>query len=246
MAVKTTIGANLLSLPAAGSRKLVAFGDSIAAGFGLDDETKNYLYLFSKNIGASYQNFAVSGYDSGDLLKLLTSPGTAEVAAVASANIIVLSIGGNDILHQKDLMINTLKNVYLNHGDWFTPEVDAIYAQFEKNFASCLDALRAQNPGAVILLQTVYNPAQKQGYYVAVVNVAKGVGKYLDRLNESIKKVCAGRADVYVIDDAERMNKDADNFYSLKQDFDIHPTEHGHASLAAIYTKDFNQLLSKS
>ena len=229
------------SLPSAGSRNVVVFGDSIAAGYGLDDQSKNYVNIFSTNIGATLKNDAVSGYDSSNLLELLK--GGSVSSDIIRANIIILSIGGNDILHQKTLMISTIKQAALHGGDYFTDDINAIYTNFESNLRACIGAIRTLNPNAVIIIQTVYNPVLKQGYKVSAFNVAKLVNRYIVKLNDSIINVCTGMPNVCIFNVADEMNKDADNFYKANEDFDIHPTVHGHASLAAIYTKDFNSLV---
>jgi molecular chaperone GrpE len=40
---------------------------------------------------------------------------------------------------------------------------------------------------------------------------------------------------------ADGMNKDADNFYNLKTDFDIHPTRKGHFTLSELFTEYYNE-----
>lgn len=50
--------------------------------------------LFSDNIGAVLNNDAVSGYDSGEVLKSLSDGKTA--ADIKNADAIVVSVGGND------------------------------------------------------------------------------------------------------------------------------------------------------
>ena len=67
----------ITSFPPYGGRVVTAIGDSIAAGYGLDSQEDNYLTLFSDNIGAVLNNDAVSGYDSGEVLKSLSDEKTA-------------------------------------------------------------------------------------------------------------------------------------------------------------------------
>jgi hypothetical protein len=44
-------------------------------------------------------------------------------------------------------------------------------------------------------------------------------------------------------DVAPEMNEDAENFYGTDEKLDIHPTKHGHATLARVFTEKFNGLL---
>lgn len=39
------------------------------------------------------------------------------------------------------------------------------------------------------------------------------------------------------------MNEDAENFYGTDEKLDIHPTKHGHTTLARVFTEKFNGLL---
>ena len=67
-----SVSGKITSFPPYGERVVTAIGDSIAAGYGLDSQEDNYLTLFSDNIGAVLNNDAVSGYDSGEVLKSLS------------------------------------------------------------------------------------------------------------------------------------------------------------------------------
>lgn len=102
-----SVSGKITSFPPCGERVVTAIGDSIAAGYGLDSQEDNYLTLFSDNIGAVLNNDAVSGYDSGEVLKSLSDEKTA--ADIKNADAIVVSVGGNDFFHRKDIMIDALK-----------------------------------------------------------------------------------------------------------------------------------------
>ena len=237
---KTGASSGKISLPEGKRPNILALGDSIAAGYGLESQDDNYLSIFSENIGGVLQNDAVSGYDSADLLTLVSSGRLSQ--DIANADVIIISIGGNDLLHNNELLVSTLKNAYLKGGEFFPEEVKKIYSDFESNLASVLDLLRSKNKNAPIILQTLYNPAEKQGYKIAVVNVGKLVNKYIDLLNETVFNICNGRENVFVFDVAPIMNKDADNFYNLQSKLDIHPTKKGHQTLSEIFTEEFNKL----
>lgn len=227
------------ALPKGNSLRITALGDSIAAGYGLDSQSDNYLSIFAKNIGATLKNDAVSGYDSGDLIDCLSDSQT--VTDIKNSDMIIISIGGNDILHNKDELISTIKNAYLHGGEYFPESINSIYNSFETNLTGIFTRIKSLNPNAAIIIQTLYNPALKQGYKVAVIDASKLVDKYIVRLNESIVSVSSSFDNVFVFDVADEMNKDADNFYNLKTDFDIHPTKHGHMTLSELFTKYYNE-----
>lgn len=82
----------------------VAFGDSIAAGYGLDGYSDNqtaapgdsYQALVASFLHTQSANYAITGDNSDDCMELLHS-GKAD-ADLANADIITLSIGSNDLL----------------------------------------------------------------------------------------------------------------------------------------------------
>ncbi len=53
------------------------------------------------------------------MLKSISDEKTA--ADIKNADAIVVSVGGNDFFHRKDIMIDALKNALL-HGEGFFPE----------------------------------------------------------------------------------------------------------------------------
>lgn len=81
-----------------------AFGDSIAAGYGLegysDDQTKapkdSYQALVAAFLKTNSHNYAVTGDNSSDCIEILTS-GIAD-EYLEQSDIITLSIGSNDLL----------------------------------------------------------------------------------------------------------------------------------------------------
>lgn len=237
-----SVGGKISSFPPRGERVVTAIGDSIAAGYGLDSQDDNYLKLFSDNIGAVLNNDAVSGYDSGEVLSALSDEKVA--ADIKNADIVVISVGGNDFFHRKDIMIEALKNALL-HGEGFFPEkVTNIYEEYEKNLSCIIDGIKDLNPDVYIIVQTVYNPFLKQTLSFSYINVGKTVNRYVTRLNDSIETVCKTKSRVFVFDVAAEMNEDAENFYGTEEKLDIHPTKHGHATLARVFTEKFTELLN--
>ena len=236
---ETATNSNTFTLPKGDSLKITAFGDSIAAGYGLESQDDNYLSLFAKSIGASLKNNAVSGYDSSDLVSLLSGGKTD--ADIENADIIIISIGGNDILHNNEQIVSTIKEAFLHGNEYFTEDINKIYSDFETNLKEIFSYINQINPNAAIIIQTLYNPALKQGYKVSVIDASKLIDKYIVRLNQSIVAVSSDYENVFVFDVADEMNKDADNFYNLKTDFDIHPTKKGHLTLSELFTKYYNE-----
>lgn len=84
----------------AASKDIVIFGDSIAAGYGLDPEKEhNYGEICADYLGCSVNNYAVSGDTTSDMLEVIAGLSDEEKQTVADAGYIIISIGGNDLIH---------------------------------------------------------------------------------------------------------------------------------------------------
>ena len=78
--------------------ELVVLGDSIAAGYGIEDPEDVYGYLVSYERDFMLSNYAVSGDDTTDLLQLIEKNRQVK-NHLKTAETVVISIGGNDFLH---------------------------------------------------------------------------------------------------------------------------------------------------
>jgi acyl-CoA thioesterase-1 len=92
---------------AAGRAKIVAFGDSLTAGFGLT-ENESYPYLLQEKLKADgYDYEVVNAGVSGD-----TSQGGVEridwVLGMDNVKVLVLELGANDLL--RGIPVNTLRS----------------------------------------------------------------------------------------------------------------------------------------
>lgn len=82
------------------SKNMVILGDSISTGYNLKDNEYSYADICKDYLGYSdenFYNFAVNGADTFDLYDLLTTDENAS-AAIANAEVVVVSIGGNDMI----------------------------------------------------------------------------------------------------------------------------------------------------
>jgi len=124
----------------AGSNKTtyIAFGDSIAAGYGLDGYSDSqesapagsYQAITANFLKTDPLNYAVSGDDSTDCLSLLNSSKADD--ALSEADIITISIGSNDLLKP---FIEILKETFGITGD--TSSIDySLIEEYYKNAGS--------------------------------------------------------------------------------------------------------------
>ena len=151
-------------------KKLLVLGDSIAVGmFALptfpagfnpyaaswdsDDYPDGYAPLVAQEMGYELTNLAVSGDETIHLLtKLKTNQPMRQ--AVGEADIIEISIGGNDILnaankYPMDLISDLKSGIYTT--------VDKVFADAKKNMGDIISEIRILNPGAVLVIQNIYD-----------------------------------------------------------------------------------------
>jgi len=78
----------------------VIFGDSIAAGYGLDNKTEyNYGQICADYFGGTVANYAVTGDTTEDMLNVIGSLDASQKQTLKNAEYVVISIGGNDLIH---------------------------------------------------------------------------------------------------------------------------------------------------
>jgi len=159
--------------------KLLVLGDSIAAGSGVSDKKDAYAWLMAEARGYDMTNYGAGGDISADLLRKVTAD-EAIRQAVAGADIIAVSIGGNDLLHAEDftaLVINGLL------GDYAM--IEPVMETFRENFAGIIAEILILNPDAILIVQTLYNPAfplpsLRAAYGAAVKGINEGIAAYLE------------------------------------------------------------------
>ncbi len=157
---------------AAGRMNYVLLGDSIAYGQGLaNSQDACYGKIVADTNGYNYANYAVDGYSSSALLKHLDVDYVS--AGVRNADIISLSIGGNDFLTSNMLTLLIGGKLGIN------TQFDRIESEFRQNFASIMSKIKSLNSHAAILVQTVYNPSKWlfTDVYQKAVNIINGVIK---------------------------------------------------------------------
>lgn len=165
----------------------VLLGDSIARGAGvLNPDEACYGLMVANTNGYNYVNHGIDGYTSTALLQLLDKEDVAK--DVAEADIISISIGGNDFL--------TANIIALLFADIFTKDYSKYYEiqeKFYENFCAIIGKIKASNPDALILMQTVYNMRH---------DLLKGVNqKGSDLLNECYRRYLEDNPGAYVLVD---------------------------------------------
>lgn len=240
-------------------QKMLFLGDSIPAGYGLDGYTdrdnyncesypnilkEQYTTELSQICTHEMQNLAVSGATSDDLLELIES-GKLD-SALENTNAIVISIGGNDMLHIMFSLLSDLgmsaenRTIDLENIDiisalgqlmTMSDEVDEALTDFETNIQEISAKLNEKTSGE-IYVQTLYNPLETFTDFQILVDFSE---EKIGRYNEIVRN---NAGNYKVIDVAEEFDGRCDVLTRIKQ-LDIHPNEEGHRLIAEMVDKSF-------
>ena len=233
------------------SRALVVLGDSIASGYGLAEYKSGNNYSaplsFGNMLGSefeSYRNFAVDGRTSRQLLDALNTPSEALKETVSEANVIIISIGGNDFLQPmisavKSAAVGDLELIAAIIKGEFKTEMLGEYSQrilnaaldagkkvdvdrTAENIERCVSIISKLNPNAEIILMTVYDPFSGNVLLKAASDAAK------ERLLILNAKITALEGEnVKVIDVYSAFEGNAAEYTNINR-LDIHPNSKGH------------------
>lgn len=241
----------------ASPKTLLALGDSLTTGYGLE----NYVYdgdpyLCNSYInrvaaamglkgGDTYVNRAVNGDTSGNLVGRL--PGMEN--DVKKAEMIVITIGGNDVLSLLPRIMNMIVDKEITNYEEAAellesvdPEVyvDLIadpefqgmivgaIVKLNANLKTISDFIKEKAPDARVIFLKQYNPLYAPGFSDFAV-VAQ---KCLDLVNDAIEK----NGQTYgfdVVDVPSVINEGSAELTNILQ-YDIHPNEQGHLEIAKL------------
>lgn len=154
----------------------VVLGDSIGWGAGVLNSTEAVFgRIVADTNGYNFRNDAVNGYTTGNLLAHLEKEDIA--ADVAKADIISISIGGNNYL------LGDMRSLIAQAGEGDYSGFDAIAENFYKDFCAIIAKIKELNPDVQILMQTLYNPGAdsiKDIYQAGADRLNAGYRRYLD------------------------------------------------------------------
>ncbi len=237
-------------------KTLLALGDSLTTGYGLDNyvpggdpyRCASYINTVAEAMGLvageTYVNRAVNGDTTGALASLL--PSIEE--EVKAAEMIVISIGGNDFLgllpeiashllgedvSELEDVADALMNVSdeaiekLASGSWFLTKIAVTLTKLNSNLSTITSYLKNTAPDARVIFLLQFNP---------LVNVP-GLSEFgsfaqpfLDNLNTALKKACATYG-YETVDIPAVINCDAAGLTNILE-YDIHPNAKGHLEMA--------------
>ncbi len=204
----------------------VVLGDSIAYGSGLANPVDAcYGRIVADTNGYTYANHSIPGITSGVLLSMLKDREEVR-ASVSDADIISISIGGNNFL--TDNLIGLAFESLVRKDMTSFDEIAALYYE---DLCAIMDIINELNPDAVVLLQTIYNP---QKGAAGVVYLEGGI-----RLNDMMKKYDAEHpGEIVIVEVAEALNGDSENF----ADDMIHPSKKGNEKIAVVILDKLSEM----
>lgn len=237
---------------------LLALGDSLTTGYGLDHyvpggdpyRCNSYINTIANALGLeggrSYINRAVNGDRSADLAKLLPSLENE----VKSAELIIITIGGNDLLSTVPAIASKISGKNINDfagaigvfattppetyatlaaDPTFQTQMAGIFASLATNLQTISDFLKENAPDARIVFLQQYNPLANVPGFAAFGEFAGGL---LDSINSAVEKNCLAYG-FDVVDVPSVINSNAVGLTNILQ-YDIHPNEQGHAEIAKL------------
>ncbi|AET67613.1 conserved repeat protein [Desulfosporosinus orientis DSM 765] len=243
-------------VPAYTTPTFLSLGDSIAYGMSAAAGS-DYTHLFYNHLLSDpaynqlvLNNLAVSGDKSSDLLQRLLTPQYS--TAVGNANVITISIGGDNLLSPVIASVCTAFGVNpVNNPNLTTqlaaamaanPNKDVILAslatspalsqalqsgvtQFSTDFPQIIATVKTLAPQAQIYVLNLYNPfSQQDPLYTVFDPLIKGINQAISNNAAAGYKV----ADVYTMFKA---TPGAVNFNLATLQLDPHPTTAGHAAI---------------
>lgn len=179
---------------------LVALGDSLTQGVGDTTQNGGYVYLIKqvleKRLDATVvtRNYGKAGDRSDQIMERLQQQ-KKQQAALKKANVITMTVGGNDLMQTLQKNFNSLSSTQLAS---VMPTAQKSYSQ---KLDELLQTVRSYNSHAPIFLYTVYNPFYV--YFPALTQLQK----YTAQWNLVAQQKTAKNKNVYVVNIEKRLSE---------------------------------------
>ncbi|WP_142322699.1 SGNH/GDSL hydrolase family protein [Bacillus paramycoides] len=197
-----------------GTLQIVSLGDSLTRGVG-DKEGIGYIGRMKEDLQKDYKqkvaltNLAVSGAKMPDLLKQIESSGAQY--SIKQADVIVLTIGGNDLFPGWE----SLGKIDL---ETYRPDTET----FQNEAKKIIEEIRKLNTDSPIFWLGLYNPFED-------VEDLKGSSNIVVDWNASLEKLALNNKNVYITPTFDLFqNRGKDLLYSDH----FHPNEVGYTYMA--------------
>ena len=203
-----------------GTLQIVSLGDSLTRGVG-DKEGMGYIGRMKEDLQKDYKqkvaltNLAVSGAKMPDLLKQIESSGAQY--SIKQADVIVLTIGGNDLFPGWE----SLGKIDL---ETYRPDTET----FQNEAKKIIEEIRKLNTDSPIFWLGLYNPFED-------VEDLKGSSNIVVDWNAALEKLALNDKNVYITPTFDLFqNRGKDLLYSDH----FHPNEVGYTYMAERLVKN--------
>lgn len=219
-------------------QSLVAIGDSISLGFGIDNSAHQSKCGYPNIIGEksndlNVMNLSSIGLTSQVLAQKVNIPMYRD--KLAKANFIIINIGSADLQSAaKEVLINLRDNGYANVTDDQTNIINDTVDRVKNNIPKIIADIRSYSK-APILLYNVYNPIPE-----GTIGSTWG-NNILERVNDKIKDVAIVNKDVFYLDCYSAFKGKQDTLL-IKNN--THPNTEGQEVLAKLSLEKINEINS--
>lgn len=172
--------------------KIVAVGDSLTQGVGDKGDRGGYPVILKKQINQNYQvkaqvaNLGVAGETSTQIKQRITNVKPTQ-KQVKQADIVVLTAGGNDLIHF------LRSNIMETNPQKLQQKVNRYLPSYHKRMNNLVRTVRKNNAQAEIYVLGVYNPVYKYFPNVHLINrviyQANTKTKSLEKTNPNVHYV---------------------------------------------------------
>ncbi|MDI4645559.1 GDSL-type esterase/lipase family protein [Cohnella hashimotonis] len=211
--------------------KAIAIGDSLTRGVG-DVAGKGYvedsLSQLSKSLGKPVRlngNLAVSGLEAAGLDELLD--GKAMQDAVADADLVLLTIGGNDLFRSSQQTGGSIAE-----GGGIDPELaKQRLPKTEERLKAVFTKLRALNPSVRIVYVALYNP------FYELAQLRAPIASILADWNGYAVRTAGDDGNIVVVPTADMFQEQSARYLSSDH---FHPNGAGYARIAVRVAQALN------
>lgn len=177
----------------------VAIGDSLTEGVGDTTNQGGFVPLLADSLSSTYgyqvttSNYGVSGNTSQQILKRMTEKEAIQ-DDLKKANLMTLTVGGNDVMAVIRKNLTTLK------VSSFTQPAKA----YQKRLRQIIEVARSENPNLPIYILGIYNP-----FYLNFPEMTE-MQEVIDNWNNQTEAVTAEYEGVYFVPINELLYKGLD------------------------------------
>lgn len=209
--------------------QLLGLGDSITTGYGITDFNNIYINIFKNYLEEYYQsiiilnNEANNGLTSTQLLNKIKNDIDLK-NKIKKADIIVMSIGGNDYL--SEIIYYQNPEIFIDIGNQLLANLKDIY-----------NNIFSLNESVILIVIPLYNP-----YLSLLKNNQELIEMYDKTKKEMIEQINQYRVinnkQIYTSD---TLSKEIESSNNLNYGIDPHPNINGHKLIAEECIKIFNE-----